>query len=195
MQVESSLVDLGRWIPTNVFEGDAAAALEQRRTNPVWHELTRRAGGPTLRLSERLLHVSLSIAAHDKRITHEAWRKLEPGRKELLLPLGDERSMRDAAQRVVDMKLTQRETRNLVRDLRQKRGDQPAVRVTAQALIAGVRRLGERLSDLESANAIAPLVERLDHEQRAELSRSVDALETRLRAVVQAIKRSADHSS
>lgn len=79
--IEDALVSFGRWLLVNVFDDDAAAALEDRRDNPVWRDLLARAGGPTLRLRERMLYVALHIAAHDKRINDEAWRNLEPGRK------------------------------------------------------------------------------------------------------------------
>ena len=92
--MEDALVRFGRWLLVNVFDDDAAAALDDRRLNPVWSDLLARAGGPTLRLSPRLLYVALHIAARDKRITDGAWRALEPGRKQMLLPLGDEGLMR-----------------------------------------------------------------------------------------------------
>ena len=92
--MEDALVAFGRWLLVQVFDDDAGAALAGRHHNPVWRSLLARAGGPTLRLSERMLYVAIHIAAHDKRITDEAWRNLEPGRKELLLPLGDEAAMR-----------------------------------------------------------------------------------------------------
>ena len=61
-----------------------------------------RAGGPTLRLSTRMLSVALHVAAWDKRINDEAWRGLDLGRKELLLPLGDDARLREAAQHVAE---------------------------------------------------------------------------------------------
>ena len=70
--MEDALVSFGRWVLVNVFDDDAAAALDGRHDNPVWRDLLARAGGPTLRLSERMLYVALHIAAHDKRITDEA---------------------------------------------------------------------------------------------------------------------------
>ena len=83
------------------------------------HGLLARAGGPTLQLNPRLLYVALHIAARDKRIPDQAWRALEPGRKELRLPLGDDALMREAAEHVQAMKLSQRATRAYVGSLRQ----------------------------------------------------------------------------
>ena len=39
-----------------------------------------------------MLYVGLEIAARDKRINDDVWRTLEPGRKELLLPLAGYRA-------------------------------------------------------------------------------------------------------
>ena len=61
--MEDALVSFGRWMLVEVFNDDAGAALDERGDNPVWLELRRRAGGPTLRLSERMLCVALHVAA------------------------------------------------------------------------------------------------------------------------------------
>jgi hypothetical protein len=144
--MEDALVSYGRWLLVHVFDDDAGAALEGRRDSPLWRELLARAGGPTLRLSERMLYVALHIAAHDKRITDEAWRNLEPGRKELLLPLGDEATMRKAAQHVTAMKLTQRATRAYVAGLMEARGKGREVRLTPARVTATVRSFRERVT-------------------------------------------------
>ena len=144
--MEDALVAFGRWLLVQVFDDDAGAALAGRHHNPVWRSLLARAGGPTLRLSERMLYVAIHIAAHDKRITDEAWRNLEPGRKELLLPLGDEAAMRRAAQHVTAMKLTQRATRQDVTSLLAAQGKGRAVRVTAPRVASQVRRFRERVA-------------------------------------------------
>ncbi len=99
----------------HVFEDDSSAALEGRRDNPVWRELLGRAGGPTLKLPLQALHTCVRIAALDKRIQDEAWRNLEPGRKDLLLPLRSEAALREGAQHVTAMKLTYRDTKAYVR--------------------------------------------------------------------------------
>jgi len=145
--VESALLDFGRWLLNEIFHDDAGAALENKRDNPVWLELLSRAGGPTLRLGERFLYVSLEIAAHDKRIQDDAWRLLDPGRKELLLPIKDEARMREAAQHVVAMKLSQRATRAYVRAEKAAQGTAAAPRVTQKRFEAHVRRFRERVLD------------------------------------------------
>ena len=145
--MEDALVGFGRWVLVSVFDDDASAALEGRSTNAVWVDLVRRAGGPTLRLHKKLLYVALHIAARDKRITDDSWRNLEPGRKALLLPLGDEGLMRAAARHVTSLKLTQRATRKYVTSLLAERGEARAVRVTAPRVTAQVRQFRERVTD------------------------------------------------
>ncbi|MBI5514010.1 MAG: hypothetical protein HY909_09600 [Deltaproteobacteria bacterium] len=76
--VEGALVGLGRWLLVQVFDDDAAAALDGRHQNPVWRELLRRAGGPTLRLSERVLCVALHVAAHDVHAARHRLRRRRP---------------------------------------------------------------------------------------------------------------------
>jgi hypothetical protein len=106
-ETEARVIAYGRWLLDQIFEGDSTAALDDKSQNPVWLELVRRAGGPTLRVSRHLLYVAVRVAAYDRRITAQSWRGLDAGRKELLLPLGEERRLRDAAQHVSDMNLSQ----------------------------------------------------------------------------------------
>ena len=123
--MEDALTSLGRWLLVHVFEDDAGRALVERNENPIFRELLSRAGGPTLRLGRNLLHLSVRLAAYDKRITDESWRLLEPGRKALLLGLRDETDLREAAQKVVALKLTHTGTRSLVRGILEARGTKP----------------------------------------------------------------------
>ena len=79
--MEASLVEYGSWILGHVFGDDAAAALDVKSQNPIWLSLIHRAGGPTLRVSRRMLYVAVEIAARDKWINDGVWRALEPGRQ------------------------------------------------------------------------------------------------------------------
>src|SRR3954463_16149733 len=67
-EVEAKVAAYGRWLLEAVFANDAAAALDDRTKNRVWTELVRRAGGPTLRISKRMLYIAVRLAAYDKRI-------------------------------------------------------------------------------------------------------------------------------
>src|SRR5262245_27952647 len=67
-EVQTSLMRFGRWLLDQVFGGNATEALNDKTRNAVWMELVRRAGGPTLQISRRLLYVCLRVAANDKRI-------------------------------------------------------------------------------------------------------------------------------
>lgn len=153
--MEDALVSFGRWLLVAVFNDDASAALGDRSDNPVWLDMLHRAGGPTLRLSEKMLYVALHIAARDRRITDEAWRNLEPGRKEILLPLGDDGLMRKAAQHVSAMKLTQRATRAYVASLQAESGKTKRPRLTAPRLTARVRRFREGVASKAVEKRIA----------------------------------------
>jgi len=173
---ESALVDYGRWLLVNVFHDDAHAALEGRHKNAVWRALVDRAGGPTLRVSEKLLEVAVRIAAHDKRINDDAWRLLEPGRKELLLPLGNERAMRDAAQRVVAMKMSQRATRTLVRQQLSAEGRASVPRTTPKRLKTQLSKFNERLTDLSARRRIESVLTKSSAEEKNELRGEVERL-------------------
>jgi hypothetical protein len=174
--IEDALVSYGRWVLVNVFDDDAAAALDGRHDNPVWRDLLARAGGPTLRLSERMLYVALHIAAHDKRITDEAWRNLEPGRKELLLPLGDESAMRRAAQHVTAMKLTQRATRAYVASLRAEQGEANKSRLTPARLTAQVRGFRERVANAAWQRRALSVATKAEPDERDAVRKELEAL-------------------
>lgn len=176
--MEDALVAFGRWLLVQVFDDDASAALAGRHQNPVWRSLLSRAGGPTLRLSERMLYVALHIAAHDKRINDEAWRNLEPGRKELLLPLGDESTMRRAAQHVTAMKLTQRATRAYVTSVLAEGGEDRATRLTPRRVVAQVRGFREKVTRGQWQRRAVSALRDGDDEARAAARKELEALQT-----------------
>src|SRR5207249_5752286 len=89
----------------------------------------------------RMLYVALHLAARDKRITDQAWRGLDAGRKELLLPLRNDGAIREAAQHVAQFNLTQRNTREYVRSLVTPAGNAPVIRLTGPRFIARLERV------------------------------------------------------
>ena len=180
--MEDALVDYGRWILVNVFDDDAAAALDGRSKNTVWVTLLRRAGGPTLRLSRRMLYVAVEIAARDKRINDDVWRTLEPGRKELLLPLADEPIMRKAAKHVVEMKLSQDKTREYVAELRTTVGDAPKARATMGRVAARVRSFHATLGSATALRSLKKLTTDASDEEKRALAKELDAVATWLAA-------------
>jgi len=175
-EVEHALVEYGRWLLGHVFGDDAKAALNARRENNVWRVLLRRAGGPTLRLTPRFLHVAIAIAAHDKRIQDDAWRLLEPARKELLLPLAEEDALREAAQHVVAMKLSHNATRSYVKSLRAEKGRAVQRRVSLKQLEGKLRAFRERVSDAGFRKGVTKAVAGAKAEQRAALRKELSAL-------------------
>lgn len=140
-ELENRTLEYGRWLLEEVFDDDTTAALDDRSQNPVWRELVRRAGGPTLGVTRHLLYVALRIAANDRRITAQAWRGLDAGRKELLLPLGNERAILGAARHVSDLDLSQPKTREYVTGLLATQGTPRRVRITPRTFASRVKRL------------------------------------------------------
>jgi hypothetical protein len=187
-EMESALVDLGRWALVNLFDDDAAEALTGGRASPVWRALLARAGGPTLRLSPRMLSVALHVAAYDKRINDEAWRALDVGRKEILLPLGDDKMLRAAARRVSSLKLTQRATRDLVESMQADAGRGKVVRLTAPRLGARVRKMREAIAPRPFLRKVETLGRDLDAGAREALVREVTALREAADALLETLQ-------
>lgn len=187
--MEDSLASYGRWVLLHVFDDDAAAALTTSRRNAVWAELLSRAGGPTLRLSARMLSVCLNVAAHDRRITEESWRSLDMGRKEILLPLGDERLLRAASKHVTAMKLSQRATRDYVTGLIAQAGGERTVRLTGPRLAGRVRKLREGVGSVGFKRRVQSLARTLDDDTRAEVLRELEALRDTTLALLRAVKK------
>jgi len=156
-EVETAVASYGRWLLEAVFDDDTTAALDGKSKNPVWLELVRRAGGPTLRVSRHLLYVALAIAANDKRITDQPWRGLDGARKELLLPIRTSGGLRDAAQHVAKFNLTQAKTREYVTSVLEGQGEKRQVRLTANGLLARVRKPREALGGAAVLRKVAEL--------------------------------------
>ncbi len=178
--VSSALEEFGRWLLLEVFGGDVTLALDPRNKNPVWLDLTRRAGGPTLPVDRYTLSVALRLAAYDKRIADSAWRGLDVFRRELLLPLGDATLMREAAQHVATWKLTHGKTRTYVTELLAKHGKRRQVRLSARSFVARVRAFRARFDTAPILSRVTALGSTLDADQRA----AVRAELTGLRALV-----------
>lgn len=188
-RVEDALVDFGRWLLVNVSDDDAGAALERARDNVVYRELLDRAEGPSLRLGRRFLHVALAIAAHDKRIQNESWRLLDAGRKEVLLRLPDEASMREAAQHVVAMKLSNEKTRAYVRGLLAAGGKQPFARVTLPRVEASARQLRERFGSAAYRRALERTLRDAPVASRSGVRKELEALRATLDAMLAIVRK------
>ena len=150
------------------------AELEGRRDNPVWRELLDRAGGPSLKMPARALHISVRIAAFDKRIQGEAWRNLEPGRKELLLPLRSEEALREGAQHVAAMKLSHRDTKAYVKahlPPKEKRAKKAKSRFFVRRVASMTKRL-----DTPFRKSVAQAFTKGTPEERANIKDEITAL-------------------
>ncbi len=175
-QFESAVASYGRWLLGAVFDGDAAAALDDRSNNPVWRELLRRAGGPTLKISRRMLYVAVQLAARDKRIVDQSWQGLDAGRKELLLPLANDQRLREGAQHVSKFNLTQTDTRQYVAEQLRASGRAPAVRLTVPLLVQRVSKLRASLGSAAALKRVHTLKESADPSERAEAADEIDKL-------------------
>ncbi|NOU35119.1 MAG: hypothetical protein HOO96_45085 [Polyangiaceae bacterium] len=174
--MEDALVDYGRWILVNIFGDDASAALDAKSENPLWVALLARAGGPTLRISRKVLYVAVEIAARDKRINDDIWRGLEPGRKELLLPLSDESKMRKAAKHVVEMKLSQDKTREYVAELRAVGGEEPRARMTVKRLASRARSFHTLVGSAAAMRSMKKAATEASDAEKAALRKELDAI-------------------
>jgi hypothetical protein len=186
--MEDALVDYGRWILVNIFGDDAAAALDAKSENPLWVALLARAGGPTLRLSRKALYVAVEIAARDKRINDDIWRTLEPGRKELLLPLSDETTMRKAAKHVVEMKLSQDKTREYVAELRAAEGGEVKGRLTMKRLATKVRTFHAAVGSPATLRQMRKLASDAPAAEKLALRKQLDAVSEWLTTIRAALK-------
>jgi hypothetical protein len=127
-------------------------------------------------LSRKFLYLAVTVAAHDKRIQDESWRLLEPGRKEFLLPLGDEAVMRKAAQHVVAMKLSQKATKQYVRALLDEQGKPVRVQASAPKLVARVQRFRQSVSDPAFQRGIARSLKSLEPSDKAAVKKELESL-------------------
>ena len=179
--IGSKTVSYGRWLLESVFDNDASAALDDKSHNPVWLELVRRAGGPTLQLSRRMLYVALQLAAHDKQITDQAWQRLDAVRKEILLPIRDSKQLREAAQHVSKFNLTQPKTREYVSEVMAEAGRPKQVRMTGKGLAGRVRKMREALGGAGVMRRVREFHGELGEEERAAVVEEIEKLRVVLR--------------
>lgn len=188
-ELGSKIVSFGRWLLENVFHNDATAALEDKGQNHVWLELVRRAGGPTLAVSRRMLYVALQVAAHDKQITDQSWRGLDAGRKEILLPLRETARLRQAAQHVTRFNLTQPKTREYVGTLLAESGRPKQMRVTGKTLATRVRKMRESLGAAGFVRRVKEMHAELEAAERAKIAGEIDKLRDVLAELARTLKK------
>ena len=173
--ITAQLVRFGRTAFRKVFRSDTALLVSETKSpNPVWRELCRRAGGPTLRMVEATLSTAVRIAAWVKSVNDRAFTDLDPDWKVLLFPLNDADRMREAAQHVSKYKLSFRKTREYLQSLREKGGAKVAVRLTAPRVDQRLDGLAE-LGAGEGRKAVVRLAKNLRPEQKTALARKAKA--------------------
>jgi hypothetical protein len=187
-EIESKTMSYGRWLLESVFDSDATKALDEKTQNPIWLEIVRRAGGPTLRVSRRMVYVALQLAAFDKRITDQTWRGLDAGRKEILLPLDDDKRLRQAAEHVAKFNLTQAKTREYVSELMTKNGAPPRARITGPVLTGRIRKFREALGSTAVLRRVRALKAELESSEVEPIIGEIEKLREVLKSVSRELK-------
>ncbi len=188
-EIEGAVTRYGRWLLEAVFKDDVNAALDDKAKNPVWLELTRRAGGPTLRINRHLLYTSLEIAALDRRVTQQAWRGLDAGRKEELLPLkNDATELRKAAQHVSAMNLTRKQAESYVSEILKEAGKPRQVRATQAQIVGQVTKLRIVLEAATMRKRAVELRTEMSPEERENVVSEIEKLREVLRQLAKVVK-------
>lgn len=188
-KMETEVMAYGRFLLSKVFADDTTAALDDKNKNPVWLELVRRAGGPTLRLGRRALYVCVKLAAWDKRIQDDTFDRLDAGRKELLLPLADGKRMREAANHVSKLKLTQTDTKQYVTSLLEDDGKSRQVRLTPSGLAGRARKLHDSLSGAAVLRQVRRLHADMEPAERNEVAGEIEKLRDLLGEIARTLKK------
>jgi hypothetical protein len=135
-----------------------------------------------------MLYIAVRLAAYDKRITDQTWRGLDPGRKELLLPLREDRRLREAAQHVTKFNLTQTKTRTYVGELLAKDGSERRVRLTAPLLMGRMKKIHESLSGASVLRKLRALHGELEASERQALAGEIEKARDALTAVAREVR-------
>jgi hypothetical protein len=176
-ELEHSITRYGRWLLATVFQDDVSSALDEKTKNPVWLELTRRAGGPTLRISRHVLYVALEIAALDRRVTQQSWRGLDSGRKEELLPLKhDSNGLRRAAQHVSSLNLTRTQAKGYVSEILKEGGKARQVRLTSAQIVNRVSKLHALLDAASMRKRFGELRAGMKAQEREKVAGEIEKL-------------------
>ena len=185
--IESKTLEYGRWLLEKVFANDTTEALDDKSHNPIWQELLRRSGGPTLAINRRFLYVALRIAAADRRISAQAWRGLDAGRKELLLPLHDDKRLLAGARHVSDLNLSHRKTREYVSGILATGGSPRRARVTPRGFVKRVKQMRGSLGGKDAVHQLRAVRHEMNPDDRETATTELRALQevvTKLLAVL-----------
>ncbi len=186
--LESKTLEYGRWLLEKVFGNDTTDALDDKSHNPIWQELLRRAGGPTLALSRRFLYIALRIAATDRRINAQAWRGLDAGRKEILLPLHDEKLLVAGARHVSDLNLSQSKTREYVSGVLAKTTKPQRARITKKVFVNRINGARTAFGGQDAA-AYLRAIAQMDAKERATAVTELRALQEVVSKLLAAARR------
>jgi len=113
---------------------------------------------------------------------------LDAGRKELLLPLGEDTRLREAAQHVAKFNLTQSSTRQYVTELLAAGGKARPVRLTVPRLVAQVHKLRSSIGSPAALRKIEQLREGADAKDRERAADEVDQLRDVLSKIAKSLR-------
>ena len=139
-------------------------------------------------MSRRMLYVALEVAAWDKRIHDAAFRTLDAGRKELLLPLGDERRLKAAANHVAKLDLTQTDTRQYVTQLMAEEGKSRQVRVTGKLLVSKARKVRQSWEGAATMRRVKALGGEMEPGEKAETIGEMEKLRDVVGEILKALR-------
>jgi hypothetical protein len=108
-------------------------------------------------------YVAVQLAAYDKRISDQTWRGLDPGRKEPLLPLVEDRRLREAAQH-------------------------RSARLTAPVLLGRVKKIHETLGGAAVVRRVRALHGDLEASERHALVGEIDKAREALSAIARELR-------
>lgn len=135
-----------------------------------------------------MLYVALGMAAWDRRIQDSAFRTLDVGRKELLLPLDDESKLKQAANHVAKLELTQTDTRQYVTQLMAEAGKPRQARFSGPQLARKAKKIREDLGGASTLKRVKALRAEMDVKERDGLVAEMEKLRDVVADLVRALK-------
>lgn len=173
--MEAALRRFAQLVVRRAFAEDHASARDpDAHPTPLYSEIIRRAGGPTLKLNAKVISLWVRIAAWERTITSEEFRRLDFTRKQYLLPLADPKKMADAAEHIVALKLTEADTRAYVATIREGTAAAPVPRLTPRRAGSAIDAFVERLTRHGALSRLEASLSDLDERERKALAKKVE---------------------
>lgn len=173
--MEASLRRFAQLVLRHAFPEDHKLGRDpEKHATPLYAEVIRRAGGPTLKLSAKAISLWVRIVAWERTITSEEFRRLDFTRKQYLLPLADPKRMADAAEHVLAFKLNEADTRAYAESLRVESGRAPVPRLTPGRANLALDRFTGRFLDHDALDRLEQAIPELDDQDARALTEAVE---------------------